>query len=81
MASKGFVSEQGMTEAESQSLTFNRDLQTLTEKDCLEELKELLESWDEENVRRLRETVLRSAPHQVDLFVPPEEKLARPSAK
>jgi hypothetical protein len=81
MASKGFVSEAGMAEAESQSLTFNRDLEALSEKDCLEELKELLESWDEENVRRLREAVLRSAPHQVDLFVPPEEKLARPPRK
>ena len=61
-----------MKEAEGQALTFNRDLEALSEKDCREDIKDLLESWDEENIRRLRNAVLRSAPHQVDQFVPRE---------
>ena len=71
MASKAFVSEQAMKEAESQTLTFNRDLEGLPEKECIEQVKELGESWLKERERLLREAILRAAPHQVSLFFPP----------
>lgn len=70
MVSKEFVSEQAQKEAQSQSLTFNRDLEELPVKDCLDQVKELVETWREERVRRFRTTILRSAPHQVDLYLP-----------
>lgn len=70
MVDKGFVDEAAQKASEG-PLAFSRDKDALPESDCHRSLKELLESWQEEERRRLREAIARSAPHQLDLYLPP----------
>jgi len=71
MSEKGFVDAAGMEEAASQSIVFARNKEELSEEDCYKQVNDLLEAWHEEDRRRLREAVLQSAPHQVDLYLTP----------
>ncbi len=70
MVEKGFVDEPSL-KASDAPLAFSRDKDALPEADCQRSVKELLESWQEEERRRLREAIARHAPHQLDRFLPP----------
>ncbi len=72
MAAKGHVDEQEMATAKEQQIIFARDLEALSEADCNEQIKELLQAWKVEGRRRLRESVMRSAPHQIEMYMPQE---------
>jgi hypothetical protein len=69
MAEKSYVDAKAMEEAATQTLTFARDKDALSEADCSKQLKELLESWEVEETRRLREAVQQAAPHQLELYL------------
>jgi membrane peptidoglycan carboxypeptidase len=69
MASKKHISATELAAVENERLVFARDLDELSEKDCTRQLKELLDDWGKENIRRLKDAILRAAPHQVDLHV------------
>ncbi len=71
MIEKGYVDGAAQKAAEGQSVAFSRDLDALSESDCNRQLKDLLDSWGEEERRRMRDSVLRSAPHQLDLYLKP----------
>ena len=70
MAEKGHVTETDMKAAEIQVLTFNRNLEEESVKDCLDGVKDLVDGWYEERVHRLKEAIMRWAPHQLDMFLP-----------
>ncbi|MCK5796403.1 MAG: transglycosylase domain-containing protein [Deltaproteobacteria bacterium] len=69
---KGRVTKEEMEAAEKQQIIFNRDLAALSERDCKKEIKTLRKAWREAYLQRLKDAVLRAAPHQVDLYVPSE---------
>ena len=69
MASKGFVDKLALAEAEASQIIFSRDPQALTPKDCLQNIKILVESWQEERRIRLRKAILKAAPHQLDMYI------------
>jgi hypothetical protein len=77
MAGKGFVTESDMKAAETQVLTFNRNLEEETVKDCLDGVKDLVDGWYEARVQRLKEAISRWAPHQLDLFIPKPDSRKR----
>jgi membrane peptidoglycan carboxypeptidase len=69
MVEKGFVDEKAFADAEKQKIIFARDLQTLSEAVCLQQLKELLDAWDAEQTRRLKDAILQAAPHQLEMYL------------
>jgi hypothetical protein len=70
MVEKGFVDEAALRACDG-PLVFARDKDALTEVDCNRGLKELLDGWQEEERRRLREAIAGGAPHQLDRYLPP----------
>jgi hypothetical protein len=77
MAQKGFVEPQAFAQSEAEKLNFVRPDDTVTEKECKDQIQELLKSWEEEATRRLKTAILAAAPHQLELFIkgPPDSPL------
>lgn len=71
MGSKGHISEGEVTLFSAQQIVFARDLDELSEKDCAKQVKDLLDSWREANINRLKQAIMRSAPHQVEMYIAP----------
>lgn len=55
-------------------IEFQRDLEAESAADCQKRVDALLESWDDENSRRLRSLVVHHAPHQLEHYLPPAGK-------
>lgn len=54
-------------------LVFDRDFEQLSEEECKRQVKESVAEWNEERRQPLKKAVLRAAPHQLDLYVKPDD--------
>jgi hypothetical protein len=69
MASRKHIDEAALTAAADQQVVFDRNLDDLSQKECAEQVKDLVESWRDENRDRLKNAILQAAPHQVDMYI------------
>ncbi|PIE18536.1 MAG: hypothetical protein CSA65_04420 [Proteobacteria bacterium] len=72
MHSKKRVTKEEMAEAKKQQLVFNRDLTTLSERDCRNQVKAARKAWRAAYVKRIKDAVLRAAPDKIELYTPKE---------
>jgi hypothetical protein len=70
MYGRGHLTDAQYAAAQKEQIAFFRDKSTLSEADCLQQIKDLTEAWSEEADRRLREAVRAAAPHQLELYLP-----------
>lgn len=55
--------------AKTQPLVFRRDLDQQSEAECIAAIEQLNEAWAEARTKRLRDRIMRAAPHQLSLFI------------
>jgi hypothetical protein len=72
MHQKKRVTKEEFEAAEKEQIVFNRDLTTLSERDCRKQVKDTRKAWREAYVKRLEAAVRRAAPHQLELHRPKE---------
>ena len=68
--SRGRIDDAAWRASEQQKLVFARDKGALSEESCKQQITALLDGWKQEYRQRLKDSVLRAAPHQVELHVP-----------
>ncbi|MFH1129921.1 MAG: transglycosylase domain-containing protein [Pseudomonadota bacterium] len=72
---KRMFQRERLTEAEfetakNERLVFVRDLQTLPVADCEESVENLINAWNEEQLRRLKASIIQAAPEKKELYLP-----------
>ncbi len=73
MHKKGHITDEEYAEAKEEQVIFLRDFVAMPTEVCQDRIETLLETWREEKRDRLKKVVLRLAPHQLGLHLPPEK--------
>ena len=68
---RGHITDGDYETAAAQELVFDRDIEQLSEKECKRQVKDSVAEWREERRHRLKQAVLRAAPHQLELYIKP----------
>lgn len=69
MESRGHVPEGTCDLAADQEVVFSRDMEALSETDCLKQIDDLLDAWKDARADRMKDAVSRAAPHQLQDYV------------
>ena len=69
MHQRGKVTDVDYEAAKAQKIVFARDFEQLSESDCKARIKEGNKAWTRAYLKRLKQAVLRAAPHQLRMYL------------